>query len=203
MVKNQEQTSQEVAAAKFSGPRTRSQEKKLRLQSERDVTVSAGADKGGSEDPEEEKGRFLQQLETPPSVSSKLQELLESSSQETSSTSFLELDIELAKAQTTPDVASDTHLQDEQGSNTPTPPVDASVEQHLDEDGRRTTTTTTNDQVINKIFPSLYFPGTLVDKDDKNKLTTYFVNFNKTLLAYLLAKAINHLAMILAQKIWT
>ena len=56
------------------------------------------------------------------------------------------------------------------------------------------------DQVINKIFLSLYFPGSLVDKDDTNKLTTNFVNFNKTLLAYLLAKAINHLAMLLAQQ---
>jgi hypothetical protein len=105
------------------------------------VTVSAGADKGGSEDPEEEKGRFFLQLESPRSVSSKLQELLEPSSQGTSSTCFLELDIELAKAQTTPDVASATHLQDEQGSNTPTSPVDASVKQHLDEEGRRTTRT--------------------------------------------------------------
>ena len=52
------------------------------------------------------------------------------------STCFLELDIEVAKSETPPDVANATHLQDEQGSNTPTPPVDASVKQHLDEEGR-------------------------------------------------------------------
>ena len=31
-------------------------------------------------------------------------------------------------------------------------------------------------------------------------MTTYFVNFNRTLLAYVLAKAMNHLAMLLAQQ---
>ena len=62
VVKNQEFTSQEVVAAKFSGPRTRSQEKKFRFHSEEDVTVSAEEDKGGSEDPEVEEGRLFLQM---------------------------------------------------------------------------------------------------------------------------------------------
>jgi hypothetical protein len=54
--------------------------------------------------------------------------------------------------------------------------------------------------IINTIFPSQYYPGSLVDKNGDNKVTTYFINFKKTLLAYVLVKAINRLAMILAQQ---
>ena len=51
-------TTPEIAPEKFNKPRTRSEEKKLKLLGERVVTDSPGEDKGRSEDPEVVKGRL-------------------------------------------------------------------------------------------------------------------------------------------------
>ena len=129
-------TTQEVAPTKFSKPRTRSEEKKYKLQGERVVTDSSEEDKGKPEDPEEVKGRLYPPTETPALTSLKLQVLPVTSSQGITGTSVLELDISSAEALTPPYAASATQQQDEEGRHTLTPPDAVSVKQHKDEEGR-------------------------------------------------------------------
>ena len=101
-------TTPEIAPEKFNKPRTRSEEKKLKLLGERAVTDSPGEDKGRSEDPEVVKGRLHQPKETPEPTSLMLQELPAPSSQGPAGTCSLESVDVVAKALTPHYVASTT-----------------------------------------------------------------------------------------------